>query len=82
MRCLLILVPVLALTACSDVAETVNSDASVTAVHAETVKYFQTRNVQVGNFKQTVLGTQYKARVNGRMYDCRYLRSAVTCQPA
>ena len=59
-----------------------NSDASVSNVHAETVKYFQTGNVKVGDFNQTVLGTQYKARVNGRMYDCRYLRKAVTCQPA
>ena len=50
----------------------------------ETAKYFSTstRNVRVGNFEQGVFGTKYKARVGTRMYDCRYVRSLVTCENA
>ncbi|MCG6884980.1 MAG: hypothetical protein LJE62_14615 [Silicimonas sp.] len=84
MRKLLILVPVIGLAACAQTTEAVNSDASAANVTYETAKYFSTstRNVRVGNFEQGVFGTQYKARVGGRMYDCRYMRSLVTCENA
>ncbi len=84
MRKLLILLPILVATACSQAAETVNSDATAANVKLETAKYFatSTRNVSVGNFKQTVLGTEYKARVGGRMYDCHYIRGTVSCTTA
>ena len=84
MRKLLILAPVLALTACAQATETVNSDASPAKVQSETAKYFSTssRNVRVGAFKRTLLGTEYKAKIGGRTYDCHYIRSAVSCQNA
>ncbi len=84
MRKLLILVPVLAITACAQATETVNSDASATNVRYETAKYFSTstKNVRVGGFKQTLLGTQYRANVGGRNYDCHYVRKTVSCQGA
>jgi len=84
MRKLLIMVPLLVATACTQATEAVNSDVSVAKVQTETAKYFSTstRNVAVGNFKQTVLGTAYKARVSGRMYDCHYVRGTVSCTAA
>jgi hypothetical protein len=84
MRKLLILAPVLALAACSEATETVNSDATAASVKYETAKYFSTstKYVRVGNFNQTLLGTQYKANVGGRMYDCHYIRKTVSCQGA
>ena len=84
MRKLLILVPFLVASACSQATDAVNSDVSVAKVQTETAKYFatSTRNVAVGNFKQSVLGTEYKARVAGRMYDCHYVRGTVSCTTA
>lgn len=84
MRKLLILTPVLALMACSQAAETVNSDATPAKVQAATASYFSTskRNVRVGAFKQTLLGTEYKAKIGGRTYSCHYIRSSVSCQNA
>ncbi len=84
MRKILILAPILALAACAQATDAVNSDASATNVKYETAKYFSTssKNVRVGAFKQTMLGTEYKAKVGGRTFNCRYLRSAVTCQNA
>lgn len=82
MRKLLILAPVLALMGCAQATDTVNSDATPAKVQVETAKYFSTssRNVRVGAFKQTLLGTEYKAKVGGRTYDCHYIRSAVSCR--
>jgi len=82
MRKLLILAPVLALMGCAEAAQTVNSDASPAKVQAQTAQYFSTssRNVRVGAFKQTLLGTEYKAKVGGRTFDCHYIRSTVSCQ--
>lgn len=84
MRKFLILAPVLALTACAQAADTVNSDATPERVQLETAKYFSTssRNVRVGSINKTMLGTQYKAQVGGRMFDCHYVRGSVTCQYA
>lgn len=84
MRKLLILSPVLALAACAQATDTVNSDASPAKVQVETAKYFSTssRNVRVGAFKQTLVGTEYKAKVGGRTYDCHYIRSTVSCRNA
>ncbi|MEM7752335.1 MAG: hypothetical protein AAF230_02915 [Pseudomonadota bacterium] len=84
MRKFLILAPVLALTACGQATEAVNSDATAANVQAETAMYFSTstRNVQVGGFKQTLLGTEYKAKVGSRSYNCHYVRSSVSCKGA
>lgn len=84
MRKFLILAPVLALAACSEATSTVNSDATGANVQYETAKYFSTstKNVRVGNFNQTLLGTEYKAKVGGRMYNCHYIRKTVSCQGA
>ena len=84
MRKLLILTPVLALAACAQATDAVNSNATEANIKTETAKYFSTssRNVRVGYFKQNVLGTQYKARVGGRSYDCRYVRKIVSCTNA
>ncbi len=84
MRKLLILSAVLALSACAQTTEAVNSDATHANIQSETAKYFSTstRNVRVGNFEQTVLGTEYRAQVGGRMFDCRYTRKIVTCKNA
>ena len=84
MRKLLIFVPVLALTACAQTTEAVNSDATPANIQSKTAEYFSTspRNVRVGAFNQTVLGTDYKAKVGNRSYDCRYVRKIVTCTNA
>ena len=84
MRRFLILVSFTGLAACAQTTEAVNSDATAANVTYETAKYFSTstRNVRVGNFEQGVFGTKYKARVGTRMYDCRYVRSLVTCENA
>lgn len=81
MRKTLILMPLLVATACSQATDAVNSDASPATLQLETAKYFatSTRNVQVGNLKRTVLGTEYNARVTGRVFDCHYVRGAVSC---
>lgn len=84
MRKLLIATPILALTACAQATDAVNSDASPEAVKYETAKYFSTStsNVRVGNFKQGVLGTAYQAKVGGRLFDCHYVRKTVSCTRA
>ena len=84
MRKGLVLLSVLAVSACAQATETVNSDATAANVTVETAKYFSTstRNVRVGNFKQTLVGTEYKAKVGGRMYECHYIRKAVSCTNA
>ena len=84
MRKLLILAPMLVLTACASATDAVNSDASAANVQMETAKYFSTstKNVRVGAFKQTLLGTEYKAKIGSRTYNCHYIRSTVSCQNA
>ena len=82
MRKLLFLSAIASLSACAQTTEAVNSDATPANIKMETAKYFSTspRNVRVGNFKQTVLGTEYRAQVGNRMFDCRYTRKIVTCK--
>lgn len=84
MRKLLILSAFVSLSACAQTTEAVNSNATPANIQAETAKYFSTspRNVRVGSFKQTVLGTEYRAQVGSRMFDCRYMRKIVTCTNA
>ncbi len=84
MRNLLILAVVVSLSACAQTTEAVNSDATPANIQSETAKYFSTspRNVRVGSFKQTVLGTEYRAKVGTRLFDCRYTRKIVTCKNA
>ena len=74
----------LVLTACASATDAVNSDASAANVQMETAKYFSTstKNVRVGAFKQTLLGTEYKAKIGSRTYNCHYIRSTVSCQNA
>jgi hypothetical protein len=81
MRKTLLFLSLLVASACSQATNAVNSDASVSNVQLETAKYFATSagNVRVGNFKQSVLGTEYNARVSGRLYDCHYVRGTVSC---
>jgi hypothetical protein len=84
MRSSLFLIPVLALAACGEATDAVNSDASAANVQYATAKYFDTtpRNVRVGAFKQTMLGTEYKAQIGRRAFNCHYFRKTVTCQNA
>ena len=84
MRKLLILAPVLALTACGQATDAVNSDATPAKLQMETAKYFSTssRNVRVGALEQTLLGTKYKAKIGSKTFDCHYVRSTVSCQNA
>jgi len=84
MRKLLILTSAIGLSACAPTSNAVNSDATQSSVTYETAKYFSTStsNVRVGNFEQDLFGTRYEARVGGRMYDCRYMRTLVTCEYA
>lgn len=82
MRSSMIIVPLLALAACGQATDAVNSDASAANVQMQTAKYFETspRHVRVGAFKQTMLGTEYKAQVGRRTFNCHYIRKTVSCQ--
>lgn len=84
MRKILFLIPVLAIAACGEATDAVNSDATAANVQYETAKYFDTspRYVRVGAFKQTLLGTEYKAQIGRRSFECHYIRKTVTCQNA
>ncbi|MEM6385698.1 MAG: hypothetical protein AAF718_05620 [Pseudomonadota bacterium] len=84
MRKLIMMVFVLALAACGQATDAVNSDATPAKVQAETAKYFSTtsRNVRVGSFEQTLLGTKYRAKIGSRTFNCHYIRSTVSCQNA
>ena len=79
-----ILAALLALTACADATRAVNSDVTPAKLQSDTASYFATskRNVRVGNFKQSMIGTAYKARVGRTTYDCNYFRGAVSCNRA
>ena len=81
MQKVLILTGVLALSACAQATESVNSDVTPAKLQADTADYFATNrgNVRVGNLKQSVVGTAYQARVAGTLYDCKYFRSAISC---
>jgi hypothetical protein len=74
----------LALAACAQATETVNSDVTTAKLRTDTAVYFNTSpsRVQVGNMRQGVLGTAYQARVSGRVFDCHYFRSSVSCERA
>ncbi|NNE79353.1 MAG: hypothetical protein HKN18_03685 [Silicimonas sp.] len=81
MRKLILLVGILAVSACAQATDAVNSDVTQAKLQTDTAKYFDTspRYVKVGNLKQSMVGTAYQARVGGRLYDCKYFRSAVSC---
>ena len=74
----------LALAACAKTTETVNSDVTTAKLQKDTATYFNTSpsRVAIGNIKKGVLGTAYQARVAGRVFDCHYFRSSVTCERA
>lgn len=74
----------LALAACAQTTETVNSDVTPAKLQRDTAVYFNTSpsRVAIGNVKKGVLGTAYQARVAGRVFDCHYFRSSVTCERA
>ncbi len=80
----LIVLSFAALTACGQATDAVNSDVTPLKLERATADYFGTGaySVQVSNIKQSVLGSSYRAHVSGRAYNCRYFRSAVTCQYA
>ena len=84
MKKLALVTALFALSACADATKAVNSDVSPTKLKVSTASYFSTssRNVRVGNFKQTVFGTSYQAKVSGRLFDCNYFRGTVTCNRA
>ena len=71
----------LALTACGYATDKVNSDVSTAKLQSDTARYFGTssNNVRVGNLKQSVLGTAYRAHIGDVSYDCHYFRKAITC---
>lgn len=74
----------LALAACAKTTETVNSDVTYSKLQQDTASYFNTSpsRVAIGNMRRGVLGTAYQARVSGRVFDCHYFRSSVTCERA
>lgn len=78
------IVSLAALSACSYATEQVNSDVSAAKLQHSTASLFKTstRNVAVSNFKATVVGTEYKARVGRGVYDCHYIRGSATCERA
>ena len=84
MRHTLLFASVLLLAACGEVTDTVNSDATPSALATETAKYFETSRsrVAIGNMKPGVWGTAYKAKVAGTVYDCHYFKKSVTCSRA
>ena len=86
MRTALLIASFSLLTACSggSVTDTIHSDATPENISAETAKYFDTRRsrVAIGALKPGVLGTAYKAKVAGRLYDCHYFKKTVTCSRA
>lgn len=73
-----------ALSACGYATDKVNSDVTQAKLESDTARYFETSrsNVSVGSFRQSIVGTSYKARVAGNLYDCSYFRSALTCARA
>jgi len=81
---LLLILSFSALSACGYATDKVNSDVTQVKLESDTAGYFETSmsNVSVGSFKRSVVGTSYKARVSGNLYDCHYFRSAVTCNRA
>lgn len=86
MRTALILASLTFLSACGGgtVSGTLHADATPQNLTTETAKYFETsrKRVAIGNLKPGVLGTAYKAKVAGRMYDCHYFKKTVTCSRA
>jgi len=80
----LLLAGLLVLAACAKTTETVNSDVTLAKLQQDTATYFNTSpsRVAIGNMRQGVLGTAYQARVAGRVFDCHYFRSSVTCERA
>ncbi len=83
MRVPMLLLTCTILTACSggSVSDTLHADATPENLTTETARYFETSRsrVAIGNLKPGVLGTAYKARVAGTMYDCHYFKKTVTC---
>ncbi len=86
MQKILIATSFLAISACSggQVTDTLHADATPENSKMHTASYFATsqRNVRVGNLKPGVLGTAYKARVAGTVYDCHYFKKTVSCNRA
>ena len=78
------LLPLLAACSGGSVTDTLHADATPQNLTIETAKYFETSRsrVAVGNLKPGILGTSYKARVAGTMYDCHYVKKAVSCDRA
>ncbi len=83
MRKILIVTSLVALGACSsgEVNDTLHADATPSNIQMETAKYFETSRsrVRIGSLKQGILGTSYRAKVAGSIYDCKYFKKAVTC---
>lgn len=80
----LAILALLALAACAETTDAVNSDASEAQLRVSTAKLFSTsaRNVRVSSLKQTLVGTEYRAQVGRGLYNCHYFRGAVSCDPA
>ena len=76
----------LVMAACSgsDVNDTLHADATPASIKLATATYFETsqRYVAIGNLKQGVLGTTYKAKIASTVYDCRYFKKTVSCSRA
>lgn len=84
MRYLPILLSIAALSACASTTEAVNKNVTPAKIQADTARYFSTspRNVTISNVRQTMLGTNYRARVGRTNYTCSQFRSAVSCDRA
>ena len=66
MKKFVILLGLLAASACSQATDAVNSDVTQAKLQSDTAKYFATspKQVRIGNMKQSVVGTAYQALFN------------------
>ena len=81
MQKLIAILSLSALAACAAATETVNSDATPAQLQKSTAQFFKTStgNVRVSGLKATLVGTEYRAQVGRGLYDCHYIRGAISC---
>lgn len=80
----LLALPLILLTACGSATDAMNKGVTPAKLRTDTATYFRTseHNVAVGEIRQTMLGTSYKARIGKVVYDCNHFRAAVSCERA
>ena len=77
------LVCALLLSGCAPIISgTMNASASPELVRSKTAEHFgvSPARVRVSKYEKGLLGTAYRARVNGTLFNCTYYYGAVTCK--